>query len=398
MHTRLPITAYSCATATGLGVDAMRRALIDHQGGLEPYAESAGGLNTFVGRVAASDAVTLPEHLRRFDCRNNRLAELALGLDGFDARVAAVAAKYGATRIGVVLGTSTSGIGEAERAYVNRDAAGNLPDDFHFHETHELSSLADYVRARLALQGPAYVISTACASSAKTFVDGAQLIEAGLCDAVVIGGVDSLCDTSLRGFQSLQLLSTRPCRPNDASRDGISIGEAGCFALMERTDDANACAPRFVGYGESSDAYHMSAPHPEGLGAVLAMQGALRSAGLHPHEIDYINMHGTGSEANDAVEAAAIARVFGDRIPCSSTKGWTGHVLGAAGIAEALISLLCLNHGLLPGNLNLQQVDPAFTCALQHQTEARQLNTVMSNSFGFGGNNCCLIFDRRGEQ
>lgn len=394
MHTPLPVTAFSCATATGLGKDAMRRALVDHQGGLEPYAETAGGLNTFVGRVAASDAVTLPEPLRRFDCRNNRLAELALGLDGFDARVAAVVEKYGAVRIGVVLGTSTSGIGETERAYMSRDDVGDLPGDFYFRETHELSSLADYVRARLSLQGPAYVISTACASSAKTFVDGAQLIEAGLCDAVVIGGVDSLCDISLRGFQSLQLLSSTPCRPNDNSRDGISIGEAGCFALMERMSDANAGAPRFIGYGESADAYHMSSPHPEGKGAVLAMQSALRRAGLDPHQIDYINMHGTGSHANDAVEAAAISSVFGGKVPCSSTKGWTGHVLGAAGIAEALISLICLKHGLLPGNLNLQEADPTFTCALQHQTEARQLNTVLSNSFGFGGNNCSLIFAR----
>ncbi len=394
MYNPLPITAFSCATAAGLGMDAMHHALIDHQGGLEPYAEAAGELNTFVGRVAASDAVMLPEHLRRFDCRNNRLAELALGLDGFDACVASVAEKYGATRVGVVLGTSTSGIGEAERAYMSRDVAGGLPDDFHFCETHELSSLADYVRARLSLQGPAYVISTACASSAKTFVDGAQLIESDLCDAVVIGGVDSLCDISLRGFQSLQLLSSTPCRPNDISRDGISIGEAGCFALMERVDGTNTDAPRFVGYGESSDAYHMSGPHPEGKGAVLAMQGALRCAGLDPHEIDYINMHGTGSKANDAVEAAAISFVFGENVPCSSTKGWTGHVLGAAGIAEALISLISLNHGLLPGNLSLQEADPTFTCALQHLTEARQLNAVLSNSFGFGGNNCCLIFAR----
>lgn len=394
MNTPLPITAFTCATAVGLGVDVLRQALFDHRGGLTPYMESAGGLNTFVGQVAESDAVTLPGHLQRFDCRNNRLAELALGLDGFDESVAAVVAKYGAERIGVVLGTSTSGIGEAERAYANRDDAGDLPDTFHFRETHELSSLASYVRARLSLLGPAYIISTACASSAKTFVDGAQLIATGLCDAVVVGGVDSLCDTSLRGFQSLQLLSPAPCRPNDAAREGICIGEAGCFALLQREDDADTGAPRFIGFGESADAHHMSSPHPEGLGAVMAMQEALRIAGLQPHDIDYINMHGTGSQVNDAVEAAAIARVFGEHVSCSSTKGWTGHALGAAGIAEAVISLLCLNHGFVPGNLNLQYADPTFTCALQHRTETRQLNAVMSNSFGFGGNNCCLIFAR----
>lgn len=388
----LPITAYTCTTAAGRGVEEMVRALVEHRGGLRRHVDPAGALDVYVGRVDGIEDVVLPADLRRFDCRNNRLAELALNLDGFAAHVSAVLKRHGARRVGLVLGTSTSGVASGEEAFRHRDAEGRLPPSFDFRATQELAALSDYVCARLGVGGPAYTISTACASSTKTFIDAAQLIAAGVCDAVVVGGVDSLCDTSLRGFQALQLLAPEPCQPNSAQRKGISIGEAAAFALIERPAAHTAGAPCLLGYGESADAHHMSTPHPQGLGARLAMDAALRSAGLSPHHIDYVNMHGTGSHVNDRVEDAAIAASLGTRVPCSSTKGWTGHTLGAAGIVEAVIALLCLQRGLLPGHLRLDEPDPTFTCALQHRTERRAISRVLTNNFGFGGNNCCLVF------
>jgi 3-oxoacyl-[acyl-carrier-protein] synthase-1 len=196
---------------------------------------------------------------------------------------------------------------------------------------------------------------------------------------------------TLHGFRSLELLARGPCRPCDAERDGLSIGEAAGFALLERAGPP-ASGLALLGYGESSDAYHMSSPHPEGAGAAMAMRAALDRAGVRPREVDYINLHGTGTPANDRAEDAAVHAVFGDAVPCSSTKGWTGHTLGAAGIVEAVVALLCLEHGLLPGSLNLRRVDPALRSRIALEAEARPLRRVLSNSFGFGGSNCSLLF------
>jgi 3-oxoacyl-[acyl-carrier-protein] synthase-1 len=234
------------------------------------------------------------------------------------------------------------------------------------------------------------VISNACASSAKTFADASHLIEAGLCDAAVVGGVDSLCRMTLHGFAALDLISPGPCRPCDAGRSGISIGEAGGFALLEREGEGVA----LLGYGASSDAYHMSAPHPEGAGAVAAMQEALQRAGLRPADIDYANLHGTGTKANDAMEDIAVSEAFGPGMNCSSTKGWSGHALGAAGILEAVISMLCIEHGFMPGCLNVRAVDPEFRARVLTANMEWSVRRVISNSFGFGGSNCSLVFGR----
>jgi 3-oxoacyl-[acyl-carrier-protein] synthase-1 len=220
------------------------------------------------------------------------------------------------------------------------------------------------------------------------------MMEAGYADAAVVGGVDSLCLTTLYGFGSLELLSREPCRPCDAERDGISIGEAAGFALLEPALPGKA-GVLLAGYGESSDAYHMSAPEPEGNGALLAMRAALQSAGIEPAQVDYINMHGTGTPANDRVEDRAVSRLFGKSVACSSTKSWTGHTLGAAGITEAIISALCLEAGLVPGSLNIRRLDPEFGCRVALAPESRELGHVMSNSFGFGGSNCSLVFGKR---
>jgi 3-oxoacyl-[acyl-carrier-protein] synthase-1 len=251
------------------------------------------------------------------------------------------------------------------------------------------------VRARLGLQGPAATVSNACASSAKVFAQAERLIDADVCDAAVVGGVDSLCLTTLYGFRSLELLSAEPCRPCDERRDGISIGEAGGFALLEKAPSAQGDVA-LLGYGESSDGYHMSSPHPEGAGALLAMSDALARGGVQPGEVDYVNLHGTGTPANDRAEDAALHKLFGGATPASSTKGWTGHTLGAAGIVEAAISVLCLERGFLPGTLNTGRPDPALRSRIVLESEDRPLAHVLSNSFGFGGNNCSLLFGRAG--
>jgi 3-oxoacyl-[acyl-carrier-protein] synthase-1 len=218
------------------------------------------------------------------------------------------------------------------------------------------------------------------------------MIEFGLCDAAVVGGVDSLCLTTLYGFHSLQLTAEGLCRPFDAARDGISIGEAGGFALLERGGARSGIA--LLGYGESSDAHHMSSPHPEGLGARAAMEKALATAGLTPSDIDYINLHGTATKVGDAAEDKAVAGLFGRSTPCSSTKGLTGHTLGASGIVEAVISALGLLHGLIPASPTTGTVDPNVALCYMAEGAERPLRRVMSNSFGFGGSNCSLIFGR----
>jgi 3-oxoacyl-[acyl-carrier-protein] synthase-1 len=273
-----------------------------------------------------------------------------------------------------------------------------------YSKTQNTYSVADFTRQYFALTGPAVVVSSACSSSAKVFSVARRMIAAGLIDAAVVGGVDSLCLTTLYGFNALDLLSTQACRPGDAARDGISIGEAAAFALLERHGVSLAAADQssaidehvpavlLLGIGESSDAYHMSSPHPEGLGARLAMQQALHSAGLAPADIDYINLHGTATISNDAAEAKGVRAVFGQNTPCSSTKGATGHTLGAAGAMEAVICALALQHGFIPGGLNTQQLDPQLQLNYQLQNRPQPLRQVMSNSFGFGGTNCSLIF------
>jgi 3-oxoacyl-[acyl-carrier-protein] synthase-1 len=249
-------------------------------------------------------------------------------------------------------------------------------------------SLAGFVRMALGLRGPAMVVSTACASSARTFIDARQLIESGVCDAAIVGGADSLCGMTLRGFASLDLISAVACRPCDAKRSGISIGEAAGFALLERT----GAGIGLLGFGTSSDGYHMSAPHPQATGAIAAMRAALAAGGLSAADIDYVNLHGTGTRANDAMEDIAMAEVFGAATPCSSTKGWTGHTLGASGILEAVVAGLCIEHGFMPGCLNVNAVDPGFRARVAVENEQRPIRRVMSNAFGFGGINCSLIF------
>jgi 3-oxoacyl-[acyl-carrier-protein] synthase-1 len=387
----LYVTAYTAVNALGRGAHAMLDAIRHEQSGLQPLSFPPAELNTYVGYVAGLEEETIAPPLSPFDCRNNRLAQLALKQDEFEQKVAALRQRYGANRVAVLMGTSTSGILNTEMAFRQRDENGALPEAFDFAHTHQLASLVDYVRQALQLEGPGHTISTACSSSAKVFADAWRLMECGLCDAAVVGGVDTLCLTTLYGFNSLELVAASPCRPADSDRNGISIGEAAGFAILER-EPADGAHAKLLGYGESSDAYHMSTPHPEGEGAAQAMRAALKRADLNSSDIDYINLHGTATPSNDRSEDRAITSVFGESTPCSSTKGWTGHTLGAAGITEAIISIQCIENGFMPGSLNTKNLDPDFGSNILLGSRKAEVKHVLSNSFGFGGSNCTLIF------
>lgn len=387
------LSAYTVTTALGRGLESHWCALNAEKSGLRRCDLEGVDLETWIGRVEDLEGVTLPAALSDFDCRNNRLAHMALGEDDFQLRVAEARTHYGADRVGVFIGTSTSGIEESERTYLQRDqATGTLPAEFRYHTTQATYSVAAYVRRLLRLNGPAHVTSTACSSSAKVFATARRFISAGLCDAAVIGGVDSLCKMTLYGFNSLELISAERCRPADEQRNGINIGEGAGFVLLERAQSENAIS--LLGYGESSDAFHMSTPHPEGIGAALAIDGALKDAQLQPGEIDYINLHGTATQANDLCEDRAVSRIFGNTVPCSSTKGFTGHTLGAAGIVEAIFSAIAVERGIVFRSLNTQSVDNRISSRISLATTPTKINRVLSNSFGFGGSNACLIVGR----
>ena len=389
----LAVTRYSVVNCLGVGAGAVAEALFAGRSGLARCDFEDVAFETYIGRVRALEARPVRADLAAFECRNNRLAQLALETDGFAAAVAQASERYGAARIGVFLGTSTSGILETELAYRRRDpVTGALPADFRYAQRQNTFSLVDFAQRYLALRGPALAVSSACSSSAKVFGNAARMMAAGICDAAVVGGVDTLGFTTLYGFHSLELTARGPCRPFDAARDGISIGEGGGFALLEREDAAGADA-RLLGVGDSCDAHHMSTPHPEGLGARLAMQRALRSAGLAARDIDYVNLHGTGTRTNDAAEERAVSGLFEGPTPCSSTKGATGHLLGAAGVTEIIISILAMKHGILPGSANTREVDPAMRCSYLVEPRRAAVHRVLSNSFGFGGNNCSVVLE-----
>jgi len=389
------VSAFTAATCVGRGADSLRRALAQGVSGLERRRFETCDLDTYIGAIAGLEEQRLPASLERFDCRNNRAAEAAIREDDFERAVADAVARHGAARVGVFLGTSTSGILQAELAYRRRDPAGGaLPGDFDFRRTHNTFSVVDYVRTRLGLEGPAAAISTACSSSAKAFASAARYIEAGLIDAAVVGGVDTLCLTTLYGFNSLQLLSAQPCRPYDAQRDGISIGEAAALVLLERAEGAREGRAWLVGMGESCDAYHMSSPHPEGAGARMAMEAALKSARAAPGDIDYVNLHGTGTPSNDAAEDKAIDAVFGREVPVSSTKGMTGHALGAAGGVEAIVCLVAMEDGVVPGSPGTREIDAALHARYERTARPQRLERTLTNSFGFAGTNCSLVFAR----
>ena len=393
----IAIRAFSATTALGRGAGAQSAALQARRSGLRRNDFGPEPLPTWIGRVDGLEDAPLPAPLAGWDCRNNRLAWLALQSDGLMPALEALVARHGAGRVALVVGTSTSSIGASEEGYARAqvDAHGNacFPQDLQRPIVHTPHSLGDFLQHATGLRGPCVTVATACSSSAKVFAQAARLIHAGVVDAALVGGVDTLCGSVLFGFNALGLVSAQPCRPFDAARDGLSLGEAGGFALLERAAPSDT-GLQLRGYGESSDAHHMSAPHPEGLGATLAMRDALARAGIEAGQVGYLNLHGTSTPANDAIEARAVAALFPGSLHAASSKGWTGHTLGAAGIVESVFALLALRDGLLPGTLNSDTPDPGCGPQIRFDNAQRDIDHAMNNSFGFGGNNCSLVFGR----
>ena len=319
-----------------------------------------------------------------------RLLRLALrALVPVQPALTAACRRWGRDRVAMVVGTSTAGMDCTEHAYAHLCQHGALPDGYDLHRHHAFAALTDGLAAAGDVGGPRYVISTACTSSAHAFCSAARLLHGEVADAVLVGGVDTLCGMTLRGFASLGILSAQPCRPFGAGREGINIGEGAAFVLLEKEGDA---AVGFYGGGQTSDAHHMSAPHPEGIGVASAMGQALQRAGLDTSQIDYVNAHGTGTKLNDSAEALAIEKVLGNGVAVSSTKGLTGHLLGASGATEAVFSALAIEHGFLPPSRGSTPQDPSIRLNVVAQTRFQRVRFVLSNTCAFGGNNASLVF------
>ncbi len=333
----------------------------------------------------------LPQSLMRYNCRNNRILLEALGQ--IEDSVRDMIERYGADRIGLVLGASTSGIAEGEQAIDELRTTGQMPSSYHYKQQ-ELGGAAEFLARYLNILGPAYTVSTTCSSSANALASARRLLRLNVCDAVLVGGCDALCRTTLEGFAALGALSNSRCNPFSKNRDGTVIGEGAALFLMSREPAPIALR----GVGASSDAYHISAPRPDGAGAYAAMQAALHDAGLAPGQIDYINLHGTATRQNDAMESLAVAQLFGSKTPCSSSKPATGHCLGAAGAIEAGLCWLLLSglneENRLPPHLWDGEADPELAQLGLVTLENHKLNPLqycLSNSFAFGGNNVSLL-------
>jgi 3-oxoacyl-[acyl-carrier-protein] synthase I len=374
--------------AAGHELESLRAAVFaDAPGGVALNGRVWPGHELHLGAVRSElpSVEHLPQEQRS---RNNAL--LLAALEQIRGQVDAAVARHGAHRIGVVLGTSTSGVGESETAIAALVRAGQLPAGFHV-EQQELGSPALMLAGLLGLGGPRYVVSTACSSGAKALASGARLLKAGLCDAVLVGGVDALCGMTVAGFTALDSVDSARCRPMSATRSGINIGEGAALFVLSREPSA----VRLSGWGESSDAHHISAPEPSGRGALAAMREALDRAGLAPADIGYLNLHGTATPQNDAMESRAVAELFGLDLPCSSTKPLTGHALGAAGAIEAAIAWLTVaGDGRLPVHHFDGQRDtglPQIALVEPGRRLPAAPRHVMSNSFAFGGNNASLV-------
>lgn len=351
---------------------------------------------TLVGQVSF-DLPVIPESLAKYDCRNNRL--LLCAAEQIADRVARAKLDWGPQRIGIVIGTSTSGIQAGEDALKIRSQTGTFPEQYRYSQQ-ELGNSSDFLRHYFDISGPCYTVSTACSSSAKVFASARRLLQADLCDLVIVGGGDSLCKLTLNGFSSLESVSKGHCQPFSANRNGINIGEGAALFILQKLTADDTSSVILAGIGESSDAHHISAPHPQGRGAIAAIQSALADANLAAADIDYINLHGTATQKNDAMESRAIEQVFGSTPPpCSSTKPITGHTLGAAGAIEAAFCYLLLSQEnsrqILPPQIWDGVQDPQDPpLPLVSQGQSAELHYLMSNSFAFGGSNASLILAR----
>ncbi|MDH5493472.1 MAG: beta-ketoacyl-ACP synthase [Myxococcales bacterium] len=379
----IPITAHAVVCGLGASTEACAAAQREGRDGLRPcpvplpYPTMSG---VVPGELPPSSA---PYRSRHLELSLLAFEELRPALERARDR-------WGAERIALIVATSTGGIRATEEAYFAWRESGQLPTSYDFDEEHPFCSFAEHLCGIADLRGPRYVVSTACSSSGKVFAAARRLMRLGMADAVLVGGVDSLCLTTLRGFHGLGVLSAEPCRPFGADRPGMNIGEGAAFQLLER-EALEGCVGELLGVGESSDAFHMSAPEPGGRGALAAMRGALADAACAPQAVDYISAHGTGTAANDGAEAKAIEALFGRDTPVFAPKSYTGHTLGAAGAVEASLALLSIRDGLVPASLRVEDVDPEVRIRLQRQQERRPIQRVLSNSFAFGGSNVAVL-------
>jgi 3-oxoacyl-[acyl-carrier-protein] synthase I len=390
-----PIWIEHCTLScgAGLGLQAVRSAIASQRSALRPNDWPTLKTTAHVGRVPDGFDRDWQATMARWDSRNNRLALAGLLQDGFADAVRIAIAHVGVARVGLLVGTSTSSIGRTEEGYTRLLPSGTLRTEYLQPIVHTPHGTAAFLAEWLQLTGPVMTISTACSSSAKILASAARWLAADLVDTVIVAGVDSLCRSTIHGFHSLQLLSAGLCRPFDRARDGLNIGEAAAFALLSRSPGP-APVGRLLGYGESSDAHHMSSPHPQGLGAQQAMRTALAQAQLQSEQLGYVNLHGTGTRTNDSVESLAMTAVFAQGVAASSTKGFTGHTLGAAGLVEAVLTLDVFHSGILPGTVNLEQQDTDTPFPVLRSNSRARVDYAMSNSFGFGGSNCSLVFGR----
>jgi 3-oxoacyl-[acyl-carrier-protein] synthase-1 len=378
--------------ALGSGKTAVLDGLLrGDQTGMQPCGPLLTGRSGIVGRVSESLG-DLPPEFAEFDCRNNQL--LAAAVAQIKHPINGLKSRYGPERVAVLIGTSTSGIAAGETAVDMLRETGNMPQNYHYHQQ-EIGTAAEFLARYLGLSGPRYTISTACSSSAKAFASGERLLAADLCDAVIVGGCDSLCELTTNGFDALESMSDGICNPFSVNRNGINVGEGAALLLMTRS----AAPIRLAGVGESSDAFHMSAPEPSGEGAELAIRAALADAKAEPADIGYINLHGTATIKNDAMESRVVERVFGPEVPCSSTKSQIAHTLGAAGAQEVGLCWLLLDDGnvnrQLPHHLWDHKSDPDLPpIGLTEEGGQWERDLFMSNSFAFGGSNVSVVIGR----
>jgi 3-oxoacyl-[acyl-carrier-protein] synthase I len=395
----IPITAYSACNGLGQTTAEVLEALFAGRRGLTP-ADPSFGVPTWVGAVPG-ELPALGPALASFESRQARIAQLVT-LPLLPA-VERAKQRWGADRVALILGTSTAGIAESERAWVHHRDTGSLPADYALERQHALYATIEVVRALTGVRGPGYVVSTACSSSGKVFASAQRLLAAGIVDAAIVGGVDSLCKLTVRGFASLEVLSAEPCRPFSSERRGINIGEGGALLLLERrAPGVEGIGVELLGVGESSDAHHMTAPHPQGLGARMAMERALARAGIDREEVDQINVHGTGTTMNDETESRAIHDLFAGelgnlsaRLPASlsviATKGYTGHMLGAAGATEAVFVAATIERGELPASVGVEPVDESLRVPVEAVGRRRATRRALSNSLAFGGSNVSVL-------
>jgi len=382
--TPYPITGFALCNAIGSNRGEVRQSLFDGRCGLGPSPIDLP-FETMVGAVDVA-LPQLPIALEPWTTRSTQLASLLL--DDIAPEMERLRERWRPERIAVLLGTSTGGADVTENAYRQYLSSGSLPEDYDLFRHHTFGGILHVVRELAQATGPSWMVSTACTSSAKPLATAQRLISAGVIDAAIVGGIDTLCSMTLHGFRSLDALSKGMCRPFAADRDGLNIGEGGAFLLVERSGDPIAM---LEGVGESSDAYHISAPHPEGLGARLAMERALEEAGCSASSVGHVNAHGTGTRLNDVSESAAIDAIFGRDVPVVSTKSYTGHMLGAAGATEAAITIMTVMEGWIPASLRAGPVDDKILVNVCEERIDGDVDRVVSNSFAFGGNNISVV-------